>query len=199
MGKRLLIILFATIISFSCRAQDNNADKFYAEDVLEYVPYAAIFGLKACGVKSRDTFTGQLVTTGMGLAMTALTVEAMKHTIHSERPDRSDDHSFPSGHAAISFLGADILFTQYKDVSPWIGIGGYAVATTTSCLRVAHDRHHWLDVIAGAGIGVGYSRLSQWLTPKILRKKYNRKSTATISSTPCLYDNGMALAVSIKF
>lgn len=189
------------VCSLTCSAQEksNNADKFYAEDVLEYVPIASIFALKACGVKSKSSFTDQLITTGAAFAVNAAVVETMKHTIHSERPDHSDNHGFPSGHAAISFLGADMLFEEYKDVSPWIGIGGYAVATTTSVLRVTHDRHHWLDVISGAGIGIGCSRLSQWLMPKILHGKKGKKQQTEISSMPSLYDDGMALSVCVNF
>ena len=195
---RTILTILILAISVTCKAQssDNNADRFYIEDVMEWVPTAAIFGLKACGVDSKSSFTEQLVTTGAALVVNAAVVEGLKHTVHSERPDRSDNHGFPSGHAAISFMGADILFEEYKDVSPWIGIGGYAVATTTSILRVTHDRHHWLDVIGGAAIGVGTSRLSQWLTPKIFKFKKSRTQVYTV---PCLYDNGMGLEFSMKF
>lgn len=195
--KQAITIVLLFVMTLSCHAQNNNADKFYAEDVLEYVPTAAIFGLKACGVKSKSSFTEQLITTGAAYVVMGISVETLKHTVHSERPDHSDNHGFPSGHAAISFLGADMLFEEYRDVSPWIGIGGYAMATATSCLRVKHDRHHWLDVIGGAAIGVGCSRLSQWLTPKIWKKK--KKEDKDMSFSPTLYNKGMGLDVCVNF
>ena len=59
------------------------------------------------------------------------------------------------------------MYKEYKDVSPWICVGGYMVATTTGALRIA-NRAHWLsDVIMGAGIGllsveIGYMLLPVW-------------------------------------
>lgn len=195
--SRIIFIFLFSVLCTSGRAQTSNTDRFYAEDVLEYVPTAAIFALKACGVRSKSTFTQQLLVTGAAFAVNVGAVELLKHTVHSERPDHSDDHGFPSGHAAISFLGADMLFCEYKDVSPWIGIGGYAVAATTGILRVHHDRHHWLDVAGGAAIGIGCSRLSQWLTPKIFR--FKKKDAPQVSSAPCLYDDGLGLMVNVNF
>lgn len=197
--KNVLTILLLLTVAFSCPAQNDNANRFYAEDILEYVPAATIFGLKACGVKSKSTFMGQLITTGTAFVVMGITVETLKHTVHSERPDKSDGHGFPSGHAAISFLGADLLFEEYREVSSWIGIGGYAIATATSCLRVKHDRHHWGDVFAGAAIGVGCSRLSEWLMPKLFKKMDSNKSNTTISSAPILYDNGFGLSFCINY
>lgn len=197
MRKLIIVLLFSNIL-LTCPAQDNrsNSDKFYVEDVIEWIPTAAIFGMKACGVDSKSTFTQQLAITGAAFVVNVAVVEALKHTVHSERPDHSDNKGFPSGHAAISFMGADILFEEYKDVSPWIGIGGYGIATTTSILRVTHDRHHWLDVIGGAAIGVGASRLSQWLTPKIFKFKNHKTQVYT---TPSLYENGMGLDLTLRF
>lgn len=174
------LLAFCCLTGFS---QSSNADKFYAEDILEYIPMAAIFGLKAVGADSKSPFIEQLAVTGLGLAMTAFSVESLKHTIHSERPDKTDNNGFPSGHTAISFLGADILLQEYRDISPWIGIGGYALATTTGCLRVVHDRHHWTDVICGAALGIGCSRLSQWLCSKIIVFKAREGIGVDVSMT----------------
>ena len=42
---------------------------------------------------------------------------------------------------------------EYYKVSPWIGVAGYAVATTVAVDRVRRNRHRWGDVVAGAAIG----------------------------------------------
>mgnify|MGYP006873007571 CR=1 FL=1 len=51
------------------------------DDVLQYVPYAAVFGLKACGVESRDGWTQLAVTTAASWVMAAGTTYALNHTV----------------------------------------------------------------------------------------------------------------------
>ena len=43
---------------------------------------------------------------------------------------------------------------EYRKVSPWIGVAGYALATGVAVDRIRRNRHHWGDVVAGAAIGV---------------------------------------------
>ncbi len=77
-----------------------------------------------------------------------------KHTINVQRPDGSNMKSFPSGHTATVFTGSHILFNEYKDSCPWIGIGAYGIATATGILRMTNNKHWLSDVITGAGIGI---------------------------------------------
>lgn len=196
--SRLLLIVFLSLTLNCAHAQSNKSEVFHVESILQYVPTAAAFGLRVCGVGGNATIKEQIVKRGIAFVAMYGSVQGLKHTVHRERPDHSDNESFPSGHTAVAFTGADILFTEYRDVSPWIGIGGYAVATTTGILRVAHNRHHWTDVMAGAAIGIGSSRLSQWLTPKIFSKK-NKEEGASLSSIPFVSDDGCGLAVSVNF
>ena len=48
-------------------------------------------------------------------------VTALKRITNVERPDGSR-FSFPSGHTALAFSGAEFLFQEYKDKSIWYGI-----------------------------------------------------------------------------
>lgn len=78
------------------------------------------------------------------------------------RPARA----FPSGHTAGAFAGAGLVCASHLNLPLYGGafadraacVGSLAIASTTAVLRVASDRHHASDVIAGAGIGslVGY-------------------------------------------
>jgi membrane-associated phospholipid phosphatase len=73
-----------------------------------------------------------------------------KAVIHEERPDHSDNNSFPSGHSAIAFASATTMYKRYG----WeVGMPAYALATLTASARVAAKKHHWYDVVAGAAIG----------------------------------------------
>ena len=95
---------------------------------------------------------------------------ALKAIVKEERPDHSDDKSFPSGHAAMAFAAARSIDKEFRKESIWIPIAGYAAATAVGIERVARDRHHWYDVVAGAGVGVGAAELTWWLSDKLFGK-----------------------------
>ena len=77
-----------------------------------------------------------------------------------ERPDGSAFNSFPSGHSATAFMGAELVRHEYG----W-GWGGaaYALATSVAVLRVVHQRHWWWDTLAGAGVGILSANIGYWL------------------------------------
>ena len=93
---------------------------------------------------------------------------ALKAMIKEERPDHSDNKSFPSGHTAMAFAAARSIDKEFRRESIWIPIAGYAAATAVGIERVAHDRHHWYDVVAGAAVGYGAAELSWYLSDKLL-------------------------------
>ena len=93
---------------------------------------------------------------------------ALKAMIKEERPDHSDNKSFPSGHAAMAFAAARSIDKEFRRESIWIPIAGYAAATAVGIQRVARDRHHWYDVVAGAAVGFGSAELTWWLSDKLL-------------------------------
>ena len=93
---------------------------------------------------------------------------ALKAMIKEERPDHSDNKSFPSGHAAMAFAAARSIDKEFRKDCIWIPIAGYAAATAIGIERVASDRHHWYDVVAGAAVGVGSAELTWWLSDKLL-------------------------------
>ena len=98
---------------------------------------------------------------------------ALKAMIKEERPDHSDDKSFPSGHAAMAFAAARSIDKEFRKESVWIPIAGYATATAVGIERVANDRHHWYDVVAGAALGVGAAELTWWASDKLFGKESN--------------------------
>lgn len=131
------------------------------------IPGVATYAAKLCGVKSRST-TGRLfASTAMSLALSAGISSGLKGVISERRPDWSDDESMPSRHTALAFTAASILDREYGYISPWISVGGYAVASTTQFLRLK-DNSHWLnDLYVGAAIGSVSANLGYFLTDRI--------------------------------
>jgi membrane-associated phospholipid phosphatase len=74
----------------------------------------------------------------------------LKYTVEEQRPN-GEEGSFPSGHTAISFAGAEFIRKEYG--WRW-GAPAYAAATFVGWSRVATDDHWWHDVVAGGAIGV---------------------------------------------
>ena len=108
-----------------------------------------------------------IINTGASVVVAFGVKSGLKGLIKEERPDHSDNKSFPSGHAAIAFAAARSVDKELRKVSVWIPIAGYAAATAVGIERVANKRHHWYDVVAGAAVGIGSAELTWWLSDKI--------------------------------
>lgn len=163
--KTLLVTGFCAVAISAHAQKPYHGDG--ADDWLRFVPIASAISLKACGVESASSWKRFAVNGGASLAFTATATWAMKHAVRERRPDHTDRRSFPSGHTSIAFAGATILDKEFRQVSPWISVAGYAVATGVAIDRVARNRHHWQDVAAGAAIGVGGTILGYWIGDKI--------------------------------
>lgn len=125
-------------------------------------------------------------TVSAGMAFGIKTV--LKSVVNEQRPDHSDDQSFPSGHTALAFAVARSIDKEFRRESVWIPIVSYAAATAIGVERVVSDRHHWYDVVAGAGIGLASAELTWWLSGKLFPKK-----DVTIGLSPCSLDVAVRL------
>ncbi len=98
------------------------------------------------------------------LGSTRLITDGLKDVVGEERPDGSDNKSFPSGHTSMSFAAAGTLHKRYG----WeIGLPAHAVAAFVGAARVKANKHYVHDVIAGAAIG----EAAAWL---ITRRKSDK-------------------------
>lgn len=160
-------ILIFLLMGANVQAQQRHSDE--ADNVLQYVPYASVFALKACGVQSRDSWPQLAVTTLASWVVAGGVGYSLKLSVSEWRPDHSDRMSFPSGHTMFAFAGATTLLKEYGHVSPWIPVAGYGVATFVAFDRVRKDRHHWYDVTAGAALGIASTELTWWLSHKLIK------------------------------
>ena len=170
--EKVIILVTCLLMCVDAQAQQKHSDTF--DDVVQYLPYASVFTLKACGVESRDDWTKLAVTTAASWVASAGTGWVLKHTVKEWRPDDTDQKSFPSGHSLIAFAGATALHKEFGKVSPWISVAGYGVATFVAVDRVVNDRHHWYDVAAGAGIGIAATEITWWLSDLVFKKNRDR-------------------------
>ena len=95
----------------------------------------------------------------VGISVLAALVMAIKFLVRRQRPEgewggiyrNTDPHSFPSGHAARSFL---IAMIASAFVPGWLVILLWVWAPLVSLARVAMGVHYVSDVLAGAIVGV---------------------------------------------
>ena len=125
----------------------------------------------------------RLKSTAFALAQ-ATTVEiaifqSMKYITRRERPDGSDNLSFPSAHTANAFTVAAV-FSHYYGWK-W-GIPLYAAAGLIAVSRVEKGEHWPSDVAAGAAIGLLAGRSGILTTERLsgARKKLSRLAIAPI-------------------
>ena len=145
------------------------------DNYLQYVPGLAVYGLNAIGIKGKHNFRDRTIIYVMANLMMSATVESIKSISKVPRPEGFGTNAFPSGHTATAFVGAEFLRQEYKDVSPWYGVAGYAAAASTGILRMYNNMHWFRDVMAGAGIGILSTRVAYWLEPLIAKKIFHTK------------------------
>jgi hypothetical protein len=156
----------------------EDASTFHTkvDDWTRYAPALSVYALNAMGIHGKHNFRDRTIILGISTILMSGTVGGVKVLSKRQRPDGSTFNSFPSGHTATSFMGAEFMRMEYKDVSPWYGVYGYAMATTTGVLRMANNRHWLSDVIAGAGLGILSAKAAYWVFPKI-EKAWNGDGT----------------------
>jgi len=180
---------------------ENIDEKRTIDDFIQHAPYVSVYLLNAFGVKGKNNFKNRTVILATSYLIMGSSVLCIKSVSNVQRPDGSSNNSFPSGHTATAFMGAEFLMQEYKDVSIWYGIAGYALATGTGMFRVYNDRHWVTDVVAGAGIGILSTKIAYWTNPIIsnvlFKKKKESKSTSMLY--PIYNDGKLGLGMVISF
>ncbi|UIR55487.1 phosphatase PAP2 family protein [Sphingobacterium sp. SRCM116780] len=179
---------------------NNDPSKtFKIDNVTLFIPSAAVYGLDLIGVKSKHNFKERLFVSAVSHAITLSTVYAIKHTTPTWRPDLADQESFPSGHTAVAFTGAEMLWQEYKDQSIWYGIAGYTIAAGTGYLRMYNHKHWFSDVAMGAGIGMMGTKIAYWLLPLVDKHLQSNTSTSLTMVAPFYNGKQAGLVTSFQF
>lgn len=203
-----ILIGAGTVASFSPWYQDNvdtplqnwalgvNGGKgFHLDNFIQFVPalgYAA-----ALPVESEHSWQDKSMVLATSFSMMMVLTYSAKWLTGVGRPNSVNYMSFPSGHTAMAFVGAEIVRQEY---GPWWGLAAYSCAVATGFLRVYNNWHWSSDVIAGAGVGILSGMAAYWLLP-LERKIFKFDSgSAEVSAVPSYLPGPMnAPIVSLSF
>lgn len=109
----------------------------------------------AAHISHGERFEASTYDVSQAVIVNQVWTQALKFSVRRGRPDGSDRLSFPSGHASNAFAAATVIGRHY----PKLAVPGYAVATYIAVSRLAANKHHFSDTVAGAGFGYGVGRL----------------------------------------
>ncbi|MBI5140691.1 MAG: phosphatase PAP2 family protein [Nitrospirae bacterium] len=147
--SRAAILLSAILLCLVAAGIAHAGDGIETAGDVLFLALPAVAGGTA--ISNRDDEGA--VMFGKSAAVTLGATYALKQTVDERRPN-GGVHSFPSGHASVSFASAEFLRSRYG----WdYGMPAYAAALFVAYSRVESKNHYAHDVIAGAAIGMASS------------------------------------------
>lgn len=183
----LCLIASGTVLSNSQIITDVQHNfvgnkKTTIDNYLQLAPAGIIIGLETLGIKGKH----KPLQTAMIFTMSNVILNSIVHPLKSitkvQRPDNSDNKSFPSGHTTEAFASAELMRIEFKDNNTLLGYAGYLMAGATGYLRMYNNKHWISDVLAGAGIGIASTKLSVFIFDEMAArfKQKNQKNQHSI-------------------
>lgn len=179
--------------------REHDDKKVNWDDYAQYSPFLSVYALNALGIQGKNNFKDRTIVLATAYLIMGSSVNIIKRTSKVIRPDGSDTRSFPSGHTATAFMGAEFLHQEYKDVSAWYGITGYAVAAGTGLFRMSNEKHWLTDVATGAGIGILSTKIAYWIHPLIKRAVFKDNDKKDGIVMPFYNGRAYGLGLSMTF
>lgn len=138
---RTLALAFALVLALPGTAAAGKLFRTYGDVVSYALPAAA---LVITIVRGDGEGLAEFAT---AMLFADTTTQGLKRIVGRERPDASDNLSFPSGHATRAFAAAAFLDRRYGQ---GFGLPAYFFAWTVGASRVDAKAHYWSDVIGAA-------------------------------------------------
>lgn len=180
----LQVLPFGVASFVACAADQTMYDtrqnhipdfRYHYDDYLQYLPLAAQLSMGVTGVQGRsDNLLHLLTADAFAGALSAIFVNGIKYSVGRLRPDYSARNSFPSGHTATAFLGAELFDLEYGNRYPYLSAVTYSMAVVTGISRVLNNRHWLTDVFAGAGVGILSAQMGYWLSDIIYQRPLDK-------------------------
>ena len=162
------------------------------DDVAQYIPLSAVLLSGSLGLKTKNDFKSRFIYSAISYSVMGLSVNILKKTIKETRPDNSSNNSFPSGHTAFSFTGAEIFHQELKENYPVLSFAGYPIAAGVGIYRMLNNKHYLSDVLVGAGLGMLSAKFAYAIYQP---KKTDKKDKLSLSFLPAnvLGRNGFSI------
>lgn len=154
---KVFSILIFFVFSLNTYAQDTSETKpkvGTTQKIGDIIVFALPLGTLATSFIIDDKKGAWQFT--KGLVVTEAVTFGLKYSINKQRPDMSNDNSFPSGHTSTTFHSAGFIHMRYGFK---YSIPAYLLAGFTAASRIDSNKHDILDVLAGAAIGLGSNLL----------------------------------------
>lgn len=164
---------------------------------LRFAPSIGYIALGEVGLTSKHSLKERVAVAATSHAIMVALGSGLKNIVHQQRPNLSNNHSFPSGHTAMAFTGAELMRIEYGANT---GLAGYAVATSVALMRLYNNKHWLNDVVMGAGIGILSARLGYALLPwerKLLGWNRKKASSTIIAMMPTYDFHAQTVALSL--
>ena len=110
----------------------------------------------------------------------------------SQRPDGSNNLSFPSGHTSNAFAWAAVANHYYGKKA---GIAAFAVAGLIGLSRIDNNKHNVTDVVAGATLGYIVGRTTVRKDGEPVRRQTRISLTPSFAAS----GGGVGVGVSVQF
>lgn len=177
----------------------RNTKYLHIDDYLQYLPAITYPTLGLISVPCSYSFKERIAIEASAYIVMSAVVNIGKYSFREKRPDSNARNSFPSGHSATVFTGAELMRIEYG----WkIGLASYAVATGVAFLRLYNGRHWLNDVLAGAGIGILSAQIGYWMLPlyrKLFKWNTNTSNYKEISLIPSYSNRSFSLNLNLSY
>ena len=145
--------------------------RMHWDDYVQFAPLALSLSLPAYGITPQGGSAYHYTAHSFAVGIALLGVLGTKYTVGRLRPQGNSHNSFPSGHTATAFLGAELLDLAYGERYPLLASFGYLTASLTAYGRILNNRHWGSDVLAGAAAGILSADAGYWLADLVWGQK----------------------------
>ncbi|MBL4746654.1 MAG: phosphatase PAP2 family protein [Flavobacteriaceae bacterium] len=169
----------------------------HADDYLVLTPATIALAANFAGIEAKNHWFDQGKNVFIATTSTYLITKGLKNIFKKTRPDGSNSNAMPSGHTAMSFSAATVLYEEYKNTNTAIAYSGFVSSSAVMYFRMANNKHWVSDTLIGAGIGIAMAKLVYLIEP--FKNVNPFKNSPGITVFPSLSDQGFSIAFTKQF